>query len=428
MKAKHFFSASLKYCCYIIQLVSANSDLKPHCNKIMPKHFANSAAITAIKALKYLLITSLAAFMLSLLFAGQVNAKDYSQRDILNELKKLSPLQKVHYSWPLAKEFISPRNPIAYEYARLTHAISLRAENISEKDLYSAVRICNKVNKTKPAKPCSIAVNYSPWHRHFKKDLPPTDFGKTHKKEIDSYVESITHVKHMLAKANKTTGAEIKLTAILLDSENFRIAKGNEIRWRAYVLKRYGTVFADTKEWNDAINKKHRVIYEKSKQLFPETKVIHYDRGAWFPAATSSGWMEAERYTLEEPGDVFSVSLYRIVELADTRESFTRTFNNAKKHNEDEVVPWVALASGLKRDPEKFNVWTGNWDYDLVYSWQIGAEINNPHYSKKPNKYAPWNAAKDVVFFPTPFHPKKPAWPKHFIAYVRGANGITELP
>jgi hypothetical protein len=33
-----------------------------------------------------------------------------------------------------------------------------------------------------------------------------------------------------------------------------------------------------------------------------------------------------------------------------------------------------------------------------------------------------------VVFYPPAFDPRVPQWGKHFVAYVRGAHAITQLP
>jgi hypothetical protein len=55
------------------------------------------------------------------------------------------------------------------------------------------VEICKQVNAGKPKIPATIAVNYSVWHRHFGKDLPPTDRGSSHDAEL----------KHLKEKCNR---------------------------------------------------------------------------------------------------------------------------------------------------------------------------------------------------------------------------------
>jgi hypothetical protein len=92
------------------------------------------------------------------------------------------------------------------------------------------------------------------------------------------------------------------------------------------------------------------------------------------------------------------------------------------------VTPWVALGAGYRRQPDNSQAWDTDWDYDTVYSMLLGGEINLPWYGQQPERYAPWDAAEVVVFYPPPFDGRTPAWGKHFVAYARGAAGLDELP
>lgn len=95
-----------------------------------------------------------------------------------------------------------------------------------------------------------------------------------------------------------------------------------------------------------------------------------------------------------------------------------------------EVTPWVALASGYRRSVESFHEWSYDWDYDLVYSWMLGAEISHPWFGQpvRHARFAPWDRATIAIFYPHPFAEKSPLWGKHFVAYVRGAHLIRKLP
>ena len=79
--------------------------------------------------------------------------------------------------------------------------------------------------------------------------------------------------------------------------------------------------------------------------------------------------------------------------------------------------------------------------YDIAYSWMIGKEVNDPFYAKHPERFAPWDRARRVVFFPNPFSsstwkvpPNKTTGEagdvlsgvtlKHFVAYVKGSADI----
>ncbi|MCX5807665.1 MAG: hypothetical protein NT010_16620 [Proteobacteria bacterium] len=376
--------------------------------KFMWRLVATQAAVSAL----------LVAVMTSLLlcfqpvYADNPSAPPQPSRDkIVEWLRELRPLPKVHYSWPLPTELLSnSTDDLLKEFARLTHAISLRAESADPGEIAAAVRVCKSINDTKPSIPCTVAINYSPWHRRFGKDLPPTDFGASHEAEVKLFQSRLQFVKDALKQANSLHRGNVTLSAILLDSERFHVRQNDA-------------------QWNAAITQKHRIIYDIAKSIFPSARVEQYERGGWMPSSSSTGWMQAQWYTLEEPGDAFSLSLYRIIELADTREAFRRTVNSAAIHGVSEVTPWIALGSGMRRQTDSFHRWSdGDWDYDLVYSWQIGAEINNKWFGDRPERFAPWHAAKVVIFFPAPFYQKFPSWPKHFVAYVRGANGLTTLP
>jgi len=110
-------------------------------------------------------------------------------------------------------------------------------------------------------------------------------------------------------------------------------------------------------------------------------------------------------------------------------KTFRFTAENAKRHGIDRVTPWIALAAGYRRQTDKFHAWSGDWNYDLIYSWKLGREINNSWYSEKirTGRFAPWDKAKVVVFYPAPFNRDSPHWGQQFVAYVSGANGY-KLP
>ena len=326
----------------------------------------------------------------------------------LEQLRELEPLQKVHYSWPLPFDTMS--DDLLYEYVRLTHAASLAGEWFKPDQVDRAVAACRKVNAAGPRTRASIAVNYSPWHRRFGKDLPPTDMGPTHQAELDHMRARLEMVRDELARANREQGADITVTAMLLDSERFFISDDDPV-------------------WNTAITEKHNAAYDIVREVFPDTRIEWYGRGAVQPGNSPTGWAKTRFITTEEKGETYGCSLYRVPEIGYTRETYSRTEENAEKHGCSEVTPWIALASGYRRQADKFNEWSIDWDYDLIYSWQLGREVNHPWFGvpERAAKYAPWNKARIAIFYPEPFG-RSPHWGKHFIAYVRGANDIKELP
>ena len=99
----------------------------------------------------------------------------------------------------------------------------------------------------------------------------------------------------------------------------------------------------------------------------------------------------------------------------------------ADKLGIEEVTIGIALGSGYRRGLSKENIWDYDWDYELIYSYKMGYEINHPWFATYPEAYAPYNRAKIITFYPSPFNKKSPSWGKHFIAYVRGATGVQDL-
>ena len=79
-----------------------------------------------------------------------------------------------------------------------------------------------------------------------------------------------------------------------------------------------------------------------------------------------------------------------------------------------------------------------NWNYDLAYSWMAGAEINDPWYGDRPQRFADWHMATAVAFYPSVFSlvntddnrrganssSPVPVIMQHFVAYCQGAAGI----
>ncbi|MFC1540926.1 hypothetical protein ACFL50_00595, partial [Candidatus Latescibacterota bacterium] len=365
-----------------------------------------------------IILTLLITFVM-ILFCTVASAADppVSQAQILSWMQELQPLQKVHYSWPIKIYNLS--DDLLYEYVRLTHAYSFNGVEYTSEQIDRVVQLCKKVNDTNPTIPVSIGVNYSPWHYKFGKDLPPTDFGATHDAELSFMKTNFERFRTQLMISNTKYGTNISVTAILLDSERFKITPNDD-------------------NWNAAMTEKHNAVYKIAQEVFPMARIEWYEHGAvrpWAYSTSSDGtkhprvWRVSQYFTLDEKGNSYGVSLYRVSELAELRESIRRTFENAQTHGIAEVTPWIALASGYRFQVDTpLLQWSLDWNYDLIYSWQLGAEINIPSYGNlvENEHFAPWNAAKIAVFFPDPFNKKVPYWGEHFVAYVRGANGIKQ--
>ena len=359
-----------------------------------------------LKKIVFLIIT------IGLVSSPMVIAKTIeNEQQIIGWLTKLDPLPKIHYSYPLPLKRMS--DDLLFEYARITNAISISGEWHKEKDIDRVVRIAKKVNELKPKNPVSIGINYSIWHRRFGKNLSPMDTGVTYTEELELLKENLESIKKKLAKANLKYDDKIEVSRLLFDSERFHIKPDNVA-------------------WNKAITEKYDSATDIVKDIFPKVKIEWYGRGAIQNGSSKTGWEVTNFFSLKEKGNSFNCTLYTVPEIGITREIFRKTVKLALKYKQEEVTPWVALASGYRRKLDTFQVWSPDWNYDLIYSWNLGAEINLPWFSseavRREQRFAPWNMAKIVVFYPPPFDQRTPHWAKHFVAYVRGAHDIKKLP
>jgi hypothetical protein len=94
-------------------------------------------------------------------------------------------------------------------------------------------------------------------------------------------------------------------------------------------------------------------------------------------------------YTLEEQGETLGVSLYTIPEIWNMRGRMNHTVALAESEAGNRsgttrgVTPWLSLGCGYRRQANhtKGDLYDLCWDYDRVYSWQMGVEVNVPWYS-----------------------------------------------
>ncbi len=336
-----------------------------------------------------------------------------SDAQILAWMQDLQPLQKVHHSWPLpAYLYEDGVTPLLEEYVRLTHAASTDIEGITPDEMAAMVEVCNRVNAGNPSIPARISLNYSPWREVFPPEAPPTDFGPDHQAELDLYTSRLQRARDYLDQANAAQGSAVEVDVVFFDSERFFPKSGDT---------------PEDQAWNDAIDLKYNLFYNETKAVFPNVIVDWYARGGIRRCARSDGWCGAPWYTLRELGDTYSVPLYTFPELGVMRDTFRNSVAEAQAAGVDIVTPWVSLGSGYDRHPTEFLAWRWDWNYNIYYSWQLGAELNIRWYGERPERYAPWGYAEYVYFYPEPFG-RAPHWARHFVAYVRGANGNGALP
>jgi hypothetical protein len=323
-----------------------------------------------------------------------------SEIDIYSKLVELKPLPKVHYSWGIYHKLLEdPNSRQLYQLARITHSLCVAGEWIDKQHIDTVVYICARVNKTNPVIPSSIGVNYSPWHRKFGKDLPPTNRDATYKAELDYFAERLNLIKKWVRLSNEKYGTDVRISALILDSERFYVRPGDE-------------------KWNNAIREALDAIHLEAQMILPDTWIEWYGRGM---ARSEDAWLQTRLWTGKEIKSPLSCSLYMVPEEELMRQIFQKTCALADTYDIKEVIPHVALGSGYRRGVKKIVNWDYNWDYDIIYSYRLGRDLN------QTAKSSIYSRATSVYLCPAPFYEKTPHWGEHFIAYVRGATGVAKL-
>jgi hypothetical protein len=210
-------------------------------------------------------------------------------------------------------------------------------------------------------------------------------------------------VRDALGEANRRHETNVGVSAVILDSERFKISSSN----RAI---------------NEAITRKYDQIYEVAKEAFPRARVEWYARGLVHKVSEGK-WSVVPYFTLQEKGDSVSCQVYEVPSVARMRESCQRTVALAGENGREAVTAWVALGAGFDRSGLRPR-WRFNLDYNPAFSWTLGRDINR---SLEHGRGAtPWDAVKTVVLYPSPLDLRSPLTFTHFLAYARGAVGRPE--
>jgi hypothetical protein len=354
-----------------------------------------------------------------------------------NPLKSLPPLQKVHHAWPIPPAYLADASPaymdgLVHDYIRITGTCPFGIlHGVNDTVVKTCAAICAAVAPARAAAklpPPTLSVNYSPW---WIKRFPPADptiVGPPEATEMDFYTSQLEHLREL------TESLGVSVGAILLDSERFHIGATHGAKTNA--------------TWLAALDRKHDLIYNATVGAFPRARIEMYDRGAMTKWDTQSAFVQNDAYTLRERGAAYSVALYSLPEIWAMRQRFNATVVNARAHNSTGalsggVQPWLALGAGYRRAANASHplVFDFSWDFDRVYSWQLGRECNVPWYGEHPENFAPWGAAQVNLLFPSPFLEPCSARPppcsaaagpgntstvamQHFATYVMGAAGM----
>jgi hypothetical protein len=332
------------------------------------------------------------------------------QENLLEELKQLQPLPKIHYYWYVSSDFLSNRNnEVMYELARITHSVCVSGEWVNAAEIENAVYVCARVNKDRPANRCSIGVTYGPWIRKFKGSDPRVK-DRSYYDEIDQFESRMELVKQWFNKSNTKYGTYVEIGAVLLDAERFYRQPHP-----------YAPVIPPSEytEWNTALCAALDVIHKKALELFPNNiRIEWYNRG--IQTEDGKTFHQTVYFTGSEIMPTCSCALYTVADLDRMRNTFIKTCDYAGTKNVNDVTPWVALAGGYYKPGVKKG-YTWDWDYDVQKSYTLGAELNDFCIGERPEGYPDYGRAKIVIFWPAPFHSWSPSWGKHFIEYCKGA-------
>ncbi|MFA6242574.1 MAG: hypothetical protein WC655_16675 [Candidatus Hydrogenedentales bacterium] len=322
----------------------------------------------------------------------------------LEQLQKLQPLQKVHYSTNLMDDQLRNPTPELLEVFRLCRSVPISIDLNGQKAIQAAAELANKSS-------LPLCLNFSPWAESRCPAEVPTPGSHELYREIVLFSQFLSAVKLWISDA-------APVAAILLDDERYA-------------------------EHGPIMETYRNALYDVAKQMFPTAAVEYYSFGGIGPCAYGNGWsLPNEQFTLSEKGDAWSVALYAVPQIEWTQRSFGETVSAATERGglTKPVVPWIALGCGLEPQADQFHKWVWDWPYGYQYSNIIGRQVNNPWYAAQGERFGPWNRATHAVFYPgasgegsgAPLvdkdgMPRATTWIKHFVAYVRGAHGVNSI-
>lgn len=179
-----------------------------------------------------------------------------------NPLKGLKELQKVHHSWPIPANFLHSSDAsfidgVMHDYVRITGACSLSLEGLNRTLLNTCAEICDAVAAARTGPRPTITVNYSPWYHEFPGN-DPTVAGPPEVAELVELEAQLANLKAWLPSAGS---GKTKLGAVLYDSEKFHYSSH------------------DTDAFKTALTRKHDLIWNATRNVFPNVRIELYDRG-----------------------------------------------------------------------------------------------------------------------------------------------------
>jgi hypothetical protein len=358
-----------------------------------------------------------------------------------NPLAGLPALPKPHYSWyrylsnkTYSKLGAADNHATLVDYARITHSMPVvHCGNVqlgcpdTHAEVNFSVAICIEAGGN-----CTLSLDWSPYineAEHLGSRIDPritTPLEQTSLRTFETFLRNVTQWAAIASAAHPVPGHNITIGAIGFDQE--------QICGLCWSHSPDGGCNASTYE---ALTAKNNAYARVAAQNLPDAEVIFFDRGGvhrCMPAALTcsrfdshgvcvekkESWMleapvpcDAEGYrrndcstlAVDEIGDSLSVALYTVPEIARTVQEFNRTATNALIHNKSKVVPYICLGCGYQRDVlypyGGSSLFSQTWDYDVSYSYLLGAYMNAPQFHNQPSRYGLWSMAKSAVFYPS---------------------------
>lgn len=318
-------------------------------------------------------------------------------------LAPLPPLQKVHFSYPAPPRlFETSQSGLLYQWARIAHVVPMSAAYGSQAWASKAVEICKQVNAANPSIPCTIAINYSPYHKYLDYGIPPTYNGPEVALEISEFQQKLAALKSWIDAANIAQQTNVQVSGILLNTE----------LWKAKDMSD-----PNNAAWNAACTAKYDAAWAVCKSVYPTAGVHWYnrakpiDRGGYF--------------TNQEQGDSFSIECYSTHDLPFLKFKWGLGWARAQAAGSSNLWPWInfngAFSSTLADGKYRYLC---DFDHTQQNAWQLGYELNNAAYVPPQSETIPLKLAPGVVYYSAPFEERFPQMGEHFVAYVKGAAGI----
>lgn len=227
-------------------------------------------------------------------------------------LAGLPALPKTHHSYRISN--FSSESALHDDFVRITGAcpMSLLDDNHWGEDMINECVIsAGRHNAT-------LSINHSPWYLHYPskdKNLAPDCCPSAEAGELEWYRGRLKQTIVWIDAANQRLGTAVSVGAVLLDAERWLRSTKNE-------------------SWNAALDRKHALMFNATAELLPGVTLQWYDRGGYTYDGIGTGYFALSGYfTLNEPGSVFSTSLYALGEIGYTREQYARTVELAANYS-----------------------------------------------------------------------------------------------